>query len=293
MADAARREDPRRRRQARAQARRLGPAGHEICLAARSRASARPVSQWFRGELGDQLEHQLRRRRDQRARLVLDARCGAGSLDLHRTGRADRSFQLWNLLNLSVWFDHWIAGREPAAPDERSCSSSSARGRTSSRWRRCSTPCASALERARTRCCTPASTTTAVLSDAFLEQLGLARARLRSGRRLRHATPSRRRPCSSASRACCAEERFDARARRRRRQLDDGRGAGGGEARRAGDPPGGGAALARLDDARGDQPGRHRPRLGPAAVPLPRRRSTTSLAEGIDRARVGRSWATR
>jgi hypothetical protein len=38
-----------------------------------------------------------------------------GILDLHRSGRADRSFQLWNLLNLSVWFDHWIAEREPAA----------------------------------------------------------------------------------------------------------------------------------------------------------------------------------
>jgi len=34
-------------------------------------------------------------------------------LNLHRSGRAERSFQLWNILNLSVWFDHWIAGRDP------------------------------------------------------------------------------------------------------------------------------------------------------------------------------------
>ena len=33
---------------------------------------------------------------------------------LHRSGRAERSFQLWNVLNLSAWFDYWIAGKEPA-----------------------------------------------------------------------------------------------------------------------------------------------------------------------------------
>jgi hypothetical protein len=30
-------------------------------------------------------------------------------VSLHRSGRAERSFQLWNLLNLVEWFDHWIA----------------------------------------------------------------------------------------------------------------------------------------------------------------------------------------
>jgi len=32
----------------------------------------------------------------------------------HRSGHVDRSFQLWNVLNLSVWFDHWIAGQDVA-----------------------------------------------------------------------------------------------------------------------------------------------------------------------------------
>jgi hypothetical protein len=34
-------------------------------------------------------------------------------LALHRSGRADRAFQLWNLLNLAEWFDHWIGGHAP------------------------------------------------------------------------------------------------------------------------------------------------------------------------------------
>jgi asparagine synthase (glutamine-hydrolysing) len=81
-----------------------------------------PVSQWFRGPLADQLE----------AKLVnspiaelgwLDGDAVRSLLDIHRSGRAERSFQLWNVLNLTSWFDHWIAdssrtsGRtaEPAA----------------------------------------------------------------------------------------------------------------------------------------------------------------------------------
>jgi len=74
-----------------------------------------PVSQWFRGELGTQLAHQLEHGaindmgwlEQERLREILD---------LHRSGRAERSFQLWNILNLSAWFDHWIAGQEPTLP---------------------------------------------------------------------------------------------------------------------------------------------------------------------------------
>jgi asparagine synthase (glutamine-hydrolysing) len=74
-----------------------------------------PVSQWFRGELGARLEHQIRHgalnetgwlRRERLVEL----------LDLHRSGRAERSFQLWSILNLSAWFDHWIAGEEVGRP---------------------------------------------------------------------------------------------------------------------------------------------------------------------------------
>jgi asparagine synthase (glutamine-hydrolysing) len=69
-----------------------------------------PVSQWFRGPLADELSARLESsaihdlgylNRDEMRTLVAQ----------HRSGRAERSFQLWNLLNLAVWYDHWIAER--------------------------------------------------------------------------------------------------------------------------------------------------------------------------------------
>ena len=72
-----------------------------------------PVSEWFRGPLGDQLEHQLVRGEINELGYLNPDTVG-DLLALHRSGRADRSFQLWNVLNLSVWFDYWIAGRESA-----------------------------------------------------------------------------------------------------------------------------------------------------------------------------------
>jgi asparagine synthase (glutamine-hydrolysing) len=72
-----------------------------------------PVSQWFRAELGDQLEHQLAHGAINELGY-LDPDTVSHILDLHRSGRAERSFQLWNVLNLSAWFDYWIAGQEPA-----------------------------------------------------------------------------------------------------------------------------------------------------------------------------------
>ena len=32
----------------------------------------------------------------------------------HRAGQ-EWSFQLWNLYNVSAWYDHWVAGRELVA----------------------------------------------------------------------------------------------------------------------------------------------------------------------------------
>jgi asparagine synthase (glutamine-hydrolysing) len=70
-----------------------------------------PVSQWFRGELGDQLERKLKTSPINELGW-LDGQTVSHVLELHRSGRAERSFQLWNILNLSAWFDHWIAGSE-------------------------------------------------------------------------------------------------------------------------------------------------------------------------------------
>jgi asparagine synthase (glutamine-hydrolysing) len=73
-----------------------------------------PVSQWFRGELGDQLRDRLTESHIKELGW-LDGDAVTRLFDLHRSGRAERSFQLWNLLNLSTWFDHWIARSELGA----------------------------------------------------------------------------------------------------------------------------------------------------------------------------------
>ena len=33
------------------------------------------------------------------------------SLENHRQGRRDEGMQLWSLLNLTLWYDHWIEGK--------------------------------------------------------------------------------------------------------------------------------------------------------------------------------------
>lgn len=73
-----------------------------------------PVSQWFREDLGKQLERQIEGSAFNELGY-LDPGAIRDVLDLHRSGRAERSFQLWNILNLSMWFDRWIANSEPVA----------------------------------------------------------------------------------------------------------------------------------------------------------------------------------
>lgn len=68
-----------------------------------------PLSSWLRGPLGSELETRLARSRINELGALRPS--GVSKLlALHRSGRAERSFQLWNILNLAVWFDHWIAG---------------------------------------------------------------------------------------------------------------------------------------------------------------------------------------
>lgn len=73
-----------------------------------------PVSEWFRGRLGYQVQRQIR----------LSSLADQGLLDYeqidriwaaHRAGRGDWGFQLWNLYSLSAWYDRWIDGRQPGA----------------------------------------------------------------------------------------------------------------------------------------------------------------------------------
>lgn len=74
-----------------------------------------PVAQWFRGELGERLVDQLEGSAIHELGFLDRARIRV-LVGQHASGRADRSFQLWNLLNLSFWFDRWIAGRDVSLP---------------------------------------------------------------------------------------------------------------------------------------------------------------------------------
>jgi asparagine synthase (glutamine-hydrolysing) len=70
-----------------------------------------PTTSWFRGQLGAGLGD-------------LIARSAIGAADLldpveprrlvaeHRAARADHSVRLWGLLNLVLWYERWIAGRD-------------------------------------------------------------------------------------------------------------------------------------------------------------------------------------
>ena len=69
-----------------------------------------PVSDWLRGELGNQFERQFAQSALREAGY-LDPLVVARLLHAHRAGH-ERSPQLWTILNLSFWFEHWIAGRE-------------------------------------------------------------------------------------------------------------------------------------------------------------------------------------
>lgn len=70
-----------------------------------------PVSEWFRGDGADELDRRLTSSKLRDLGWIDPARV-TQLVEQHRSGRAERSFQLWNLLNLSAWFDHWIAGEE-------------------------------------------------------------------------------------------------------------------------------------------------------------------------------------
>jgi asparagine synthase (glutamine-hydrolysing) len=69
-----------------------------------------PMASWFRGSLGDRAQLEIRRSALGERRLLdmaeIDRLWAA-----HRRGAADWSFQLWNIWNVSAWYDFWVAGR--------------------------------------------------------------------------------------------------------------------------------------------------------------------------------------
>jgi asparagine synthase (glutamine-hydrolysing) len=69
-----------------------------------------PMASWFRGELGERA-HRETRASALAARNLLDYSQIDRLWAAHRRGAADWSFQLWNLWNVSAWYDYWVAGR--------------------------------------------------------------------------------------------------------------------------------------------------------------------------------------
>jgi asparagine synthase (glutamine-hydrolysing) len=82
---------------------------HEIAYRKKQGFGA-PVSEWFRGELGRRAQKQTRES-SLAERGLLDYDRVDELWEAHRSGRAEWSFQLWNLYNVSAWHDYWVAGR--------------------------------------------------------------------------------------------------------------------------------------------------------------------------------------
>lgn len=68
-----------------------------------------PVSEWFKGELGVKAQQQIKTS-SLAQRDLIDYGFVDKLWDQHRAG-GEWSFQLWNLYNVSVWHDYWVAGR--------------------------------------------------------------------------------------------------------------------------------------------------------------------------------------
>jgi len=68
-----------------------------------------PVSEWFQGELGRRAQEQIRRPA-LRERGLLDYDEIDRMWAAHRTGPVNWAFHLWNIYNVSAWYDYWVAG---------------------------------------------------------------------------------------------------------------------------------------------------------------------------------------
>jgi asparagine synthase (glutamine-hydrolysing) len=69
-----------------------------------------PINEWFRGPGSDELVKQLMNS-SIRERNFFDYSFVQRMADEHARGTRDWSANLWCLLNLSLWYDHWIAGK--------------------------------------------------------------------------------------------------------------------------------------------------------------------------------------
>jgi len=73
-----------------------------------------PLDEWMRGRFGGFVEESLVSSKIRR-RGLFDYGFVKHMLTEHQRGRANYSFFLWSLLNLSLWYDQWIEGPRPAS----------------------------------------------------------------------------------------------------------------------------------------------------------------------------------
>ncbi len=73
-----------------------------------------PVKEWFRDQLADYARRSILES-SLRDRGFFDYDALAGMLEAHRTGRRNYDTLLWSLVNVSQWYDHWIAGEPEKA----------------------------------------------------------------------------------------------------------------------------------------------------------------------------------
>jgi asparagine synthase (glutamine-hydrolysing) len=66
-----------------------------------------PIGSWLRGELAPWVEHLLDERRLQ-AQGLLDPIPVRRAWGLHRSGRRDLGYELWDVLVLQAWIDRWM-----------------------------------------------------------------------------------------------------------------------------------------------------------------------------------------
>ena len=69
-----------------------------------------PVAEWFQGELGRRAQAQIKAS-SLRERGLLDYDQIDRMWDAHRSGPVNWAFHLWNIYNVSAWYDYWVAGR--------------------------------------------------------------------------------------------------------------------------------------------------------------------------------------
>ena len=69
-----------------------------------------PVAEWFQGDVGRRAEAQIEGSALRELGL-LDYNEIRHMWQAHRSGPVNWAFHLWNLYNVSAWFDYWVAGR--------------------------------------------------------------------------------------------------------------------------------------------------------------------------------------